>query len=72
MLTICERYGAEHNLQFSNDPVLAKSKTKSMFFCGKSNSINYPAPVMLDGKLLPWVETVDHLGHVIHQSLSME
>ena len=27
---------------------------------------------MLDGKALPWVETVDHLGHVIHQSLSME
>ena len=72
MILICEKYGAEHNLQFSTDPVPAKSKTKSMFFSGKRSRIQYPAPVVLNGKDLPWVETVDHLGHVIHQSLTME
>ena len=67
-----ERYGKEHNMVFSTDPVPSKSKTKCMFFCGHSNAVKYPDPILLDGKLLPWVATAEHLGHTLHQSGSME
>ena len=72
MVTVCERYGAEHNLIFSTDPSPAKSKTKCIFFCGRSNNVKYPAPVKLDGKDLPWVQQADHLGHTLHQTVTMD
>ena len=31
-----------------------------------------PPPIMLDGKALPYVDHLDHLGHVLHKSMSME
>ena len=72
MVAVCERYGKEHNLVFSTDPVPAKSKTKCMYFCGRNGSVKYPAPVQLDGEDLPWVEHAEHLGHTLHQSVTME
>ena len=71
MVSTCERYGKRHNLVFSTDPIPAKSKTKCIYFCGRSNNVRYPAPVHLDGKDLPWVEQADHLGHILHQSVTM-
>ena len=72
MLAVCERYGVEHNLVFSTDPVPSLSNTKCHYFCGRNGNVRYPAPVLLDGKPLPWVEHAVHLGHVLHQSVSME
>ena len=57
---------------FSTDPVPSKSKTKSMLFCGKAGRVQYPDPVKLDGKDLPWVECADHLGHTLHQETNMD
>ena len=72
MVAVCEKYGQEHNLVFSTDPTPALSKTKCMFFCGRTGNVKYPDPVQLDGKDLPWVEHSDHLGHTLHQSVTME
>jgi hypothetical protein len=72
MLTICERYGEGHNLVFSTDPVPKLSKTKCVYFCGRNNNVKYPAPVQLYGQDLPWVEHADHLGHTLHQSVTMD
>ena len=72
MVTICEKYGIENNLVFSTDPNPNKSKTKCVLFCGPDNRTRLPDPVLLDGKELPWVEKCEHLGHVLHQTLSME
>ena len=71
MIRICEEYGKQHNLVFSTDPNPSKSKTKCVLFCGRKNFPTPPA-VMLDEKALPWVESADHLGHKLHQDLSME
>ena len=57
---------------FSTDPVPSKSKTKCMLFCGKAGRVQYPDPVKLDGKDLPWVECADHLGHTLHQETNMD
>ena len=72
MLVVCEKYGVEHNLVFSTDPVPSLSKTKCLYFCGRHGNVKYPAPVLLDGKPLPWVEHAAHLGHVLHQTVTME
>ena len=42
-------------------------------FCGrKGRRVTYPAPLILNGKELPWVETADHLGHKLHQLCNMD
>ena len=72
MVKVCEVYGQQHNMVFSTDPVPALSKTKCMYFCGKLHGVKYPDPVYLDGKILPWVVTAEHLGHTLSQSGSMD
>ena len=71
MLDICAEYGAEHNLVFSTDPNPALSKTKCVPFRGKRR-IETPANIKLNGEDLPWVPEYLHLGHKLHESLSME
>ena len=72
MVRVCEEYGKQHNMVFSTDPVPALSKTKCIFFCGNINNVSYPDNIYLDGKMLPWVVTAEHLGHTLHQSGSMD
>ena len=72
MVKICEEYGQTHNLVFSTDPNPSKSKTKCIFFCGRAANVVYPAPVQLYGKELPWVVSADHLGHTLHQMVTMD
>jgi hypothetical protein len=71
MLVVCQNYAREHNLVFSTDPVPSKSKTKCVYFCGRIGQVKYPAPVQLEGEDLPWVEHAEHLGHTLHQSVTM-
>ena len=70
MLDITADYARRHNLSFSTDPIAAKSKSKAMFFhVGREPN---PAPVKLCGRILPWVERADHLGHVMHYTASQD
>ena len=72
MMDVCQDYGKEHNLALSTDPVPAKSKSKCIIFSGNKRLQEMPPPIMLDGKALPYVDHLDHLGHVLHKSMSME
>ena len=72
MLDTCQRFAGKHNLQFSTDPDPQKSKTKCIFVCGNAKKKQKPNNLLLDGKQLPWVESAVHLGHVLHQSGTME
>ena len=72
MLECCEKYAAEHNLQFSTDPLPHKSKSKCIYFCGKLTRQVKPDHLMLLGERLPWVASADHLGHVLHESGTMD
>ena len=71
MLQVCEMYVDKFNLQFSTDPVPAKSKSKCLYMCGFMNA-DYPTPLQLCGTDLPWVEHATHLGHELHQLCNME
>ena len=72
MLDTCQRFAEKFNLRFSTDPNPEKSKTKCIFVCGRSKNLQKPAPLLLDGKVLPWVESAAHLGNVIHESGTMD
>ena len=73
MLMVVERYGQSHNLKFSTDVDPKKSKTKCIFFgAAPLRRQVLPPPLKMYGKELPWVESALHLGHMLHQSLSME
>ena len=72
MLTVCEIYAKEHNMEYSTDPNPNKSKSKFLYFCGNVKNGTYPTPVKLNGRDLPWVSSADHLGHILYQSGSMD
>ena len=72
MVKICEDYGREYNLTFSTDPNPTKSKSKCVYFSRPMRRVVYPSPILLEGKELPWVAKVDHLGHVLQEYLSMD
>ena len=72
MLDTYQRFAEKFNLRFSTDPNPEKSKTKCIFVCGRSKNLQKPAPLLLDGKVLPWVESAAHLGNVIHESGTMD
>ena len=59
MLKMCENYAAEHNLKFSTDPNLNKSKTKCMAYQRKEREL---PNLKLCGNSLPWVKHGKHLG----------
>ena len=40
--------------------------------CGQARKLGKPEPLALDGKDLPWVESAHHLGHILHESGSMD
>ena len=50
MLQVCEKYAADHHLQFSTDP--EPSKSKCLYMCGQLET-EYPKPVRLCGQDLP-------------------
>ena len=62
MLKIAENHAIEHGLKFSTDPNPKKSKTKCISFLLNPR----PLPKMrLCGNLLPWVDSIVHLGNTI-------
>ena len=71
MQDTCHRFPDRVNLKFSTDPNPKKSKTKCIFVTGKNKKKQKPENLILDGKMLPWVESAIHLGHVCHQSVKL-
>ena len=71
MLSICEVYAAENNLEFSTDPDPGKSKSKCIFMQG---NLRHPKPLNLKlyGVDLPWVRSASHLHHELSESCTMD
>ena len=64
MLDTAQKYVKEHRIEFSTHPEPSKSKTKGIIFSKKSLKFS-PAPLMLNGTALPWVEDAKYLGNTI-------
>ena len=67
-----DKYAKDHNIVFSTHVEPSKSKSKCLWFTGHSEEREYPAPMLLDGKELPWVTTAPHWGHELSQDFNME
>ena len=47
MLQVCENFAESANLQFSTDPVPAKSKSRCIYMCGYSDPVSHCSSVVL-------------------------
>ena len=72
MLSSVESFAKSYNISFSTDPNPKKSKSKCIFVIGKKRALQRPAPLILCGNKLPWVESATHLGHELHESGQMD
>ena len=72
MLKVTEEFADEYKIIFSTHENPSESKSKCVWMCGKSEVRNYPAPLMLNSRPLPWVKTAAHLGHELSQKCDME
>ena len=62
-------FDTSHSMQFSTDPVPAKSKSKCLFFSRKRAAEDIEN-VVLNGDKLPWVSTAKHLGNHLSSKLN--
>ena len=62
MVNTCSKYAKTHNLTFSTHENPTKSKTKCVAFLQKKRDLRN---LNLNGKPLPWVESLKHLGTTI-------
>ena len=71
LVNICQEFAKERNLAFGTNDNPTKSKTKCIVFSKKKSPCD-PAPIMLDGKALPWVQKISHLGCTLESDNSMK
>ena len=71
MVKICENFAKSKNLQFSTNQDPKKSKTKCLVFSRQAKDRQGILPIILNDDLLPWVETVKHLGNKLQCDNSM-
>ena len=66
MVDIVKKYCDEYGITISTNADIKKSKTKCIIF----NSDHQAENIKLYGVPLPWVDSWEHLGHVIHRDES--
>ena len=72
MLSTVEDFARRYNISFSTDPNPQKSKSKCIHVVGKKRGLRKPAPLVLCGHELPWVQSAVHLGHELHETGMMD
>ena len=65
MMNVCQKFAAERNLKFSVSEDIKKSKTKCIIFTKKKLKTEHIVPIYLDGKQLPYVDSLNHLGNTV-------
>jgi hypothetical protein len=72
MLSICEVFAGKNNIKFSTDLNPTKSKCKAVYVTGpRGGGLQKPAPLLLCGRALPWVDRAEHLGHALSEDGTM-
>ena len=70
MLNITADYAKKHNITFSTNVIVSKSKTKSMIFSSEKKK-EIPCNKILDGKPLTWVKEYKYLGTMLSNDIEM-
>ena len=71
MMSTCDKFATDHNLQFSTNLIPKKSKTKCLAYLKKERPLK---PIKLNGNNLPWIsspDNVSHLGNTIDNSCNL-
>jgi hypothetical protein len=72
MLVTCQKFTEKNNIMSSTHADPIQSKSKAIYVVGpRGGALPRPAPLVLCGRPLPWVERADHLGHALHQDGEM-
>ena len=72
MLDTASAFVEEVGLTFSTDPDPSKSKSKAVYVTGRRRNLSKPAPLLLSGQPLPYVQQATHLGHEFSETGSMD
>ena len=62
MVTTCEKWATSHNMKFSTNDDVKKSKTKCIIFSKKKSDRLNVAKIILNNMSLPFVDSCKHLG----------
>ena len=71
MLDIASSFAREMALEFSTEPVPARSKGKAIYKIGANICLEKPAPLVLRGQDLPRVANATHLRQKFHKDGTM-
>ena len=72
LVKMFQKFASQKNLKFGTDTNPLRSKTKCIVFTKKRIDYANLAPIVLDGKDLPWVKKVNHLGCILETNNSMK
>ena len=72
IVAVYEDYAERNNVLFRTHQKPQLSKTKCIFMIGKSLNLVKPAHLQLCEQNLPWGESANHIGHMLHQSGNMD
>ena len=72
LINICNDFASNRNLKFGTHENPSKSKTKCIVFSKRACNLDSLAPIVLDGKNLPWVTKVNHLGCLLETDNKMK
>ena len=65
LVSLCSQFMEKKCLKFSTSPDPWKSKTKCIIFSQKTVNTSTVRSIELDGKSLPWVSQIKHLGNIL-------
>ena len=65
LLRTCEKWAASHNVTFSTHDNPTLSKSTVLYVKSYRTRKLIPKPLLVNGKELPYVKQLDHLGHLL-------
>ena len=66
MTNVCEKFANLHQLKFSTNVDVSKSKTKCIVFSNPVINTDNICPILLNNLPLPYVTEIKHLGNTLH------
>ena len=71
MTNVCEKFANLHQLKFSTNVDVSKSKTKCIVFSNPVINTDNICPILLNNLPLPYVTEIKHLGNTLQSNGSM-
>ena len=71
MTNVCEKFASLHQLNFSTNVDVSKSKTKCIVFSNPVMNTDNICPILLNNLPLPYVTEIKHLGNTLQSNGSM-